>query len=78
MGTDRFNYPRLLRIKQKRILGGVCAGFAYWFGWPTRTMRIMLIILMLIGGFGILTYLILWIFMPATEELPIDYEERTR
>jgi len=69
--------PRLMRIKPKRILGGVCAGLAYWLGWPTWILRALAVILALSGGTGILAYIVFWIFMPATNELPADYDERT-
>jgi phage shock protein PspC (stress-responsive transcriptional regulator) len=72
--TDKGERPqRLMRIKPKRILGGVCAGFAYWFGLPTWLVRVLAIF----TGIPILAYIILWIFMPATDELPSDYDERT-
>ncbi len=68
---------RLMRIKRKGVLGGVCAGLAYWFGCPTWVMRALAVGLVVIGGTGFLGYIILWIFMPATDELPQDYDERT-
>lgn len=68
---------RLARIKQDKIIGGVCAGFAYWLGWPTWLVRALLVILVLTFGSGILGYIIFWIFMPVASELPSDYYERT-
>ena len=68
---------RLQRIKQKSMLGGVCAGFAYWLGWPTWIVRILVVGLVVFAGTGVLAYILLWIFMPATNELPSDYDERT-
>ena len=68
---------RLMRIKPKSVLGGVCAGLAYWLGWPTWVMRAVAVGLVVIGGTGFLGYIILWIFMPATDEVPPDYDERT-
>ena len=75
MGTSK--PERLMKIKQKGMLGGVCAGFAYWLGWPTWILRALLVGLVIFAGTGILLYIILWIFMPATDELPPDYDERT-
>ena len=68
---------RLQRIKPKRVLGGVCAGIAYWLGWPTWILRALLVALVVFAGTGVLLYIILWIFMPATDELPPDYDDRT-
>ena len=77
MTANREESPRLMRIKQKRMLGGVCAGFGYWLGWPTWVIRVLLLVLVLTAGTGVLVYIILWIFMPATDELPPDYDQRT-
>ncbi|MDQ1328559.1 MAG: PspC protein [Candidatus Poribacteria bacterium] len=68
--------PRLVRIPEKRIIGGVCAGFAYWLHWPTWAVRALLILLILSVGFGILAYIILWILMPVATETPADYDDR--
>jgi len=75
--TDKEGHPRLVRITQKRVLGGVCAGFAYWLGWPTWVVRVLTVIVVLFTAVPILVYIVLWIFMPAASELPSDYEDRT-
>ena len=69
--------PRLQRIKPERVLGGVCAGIAYWLGWPVWVLRAIWLGLVLILGTGVLAYLIAWIVIPATDELPPNYNERT-
>lgn len=76
MGTNRDKRPRLMRIKPKKTLGGVCAGFGYWLGCRTGLIR-LLAIAMVLGGISALPYILCWIFMPATDELPPDYDERT-
>jgi phage shock protein C len=75
--TDKEGHPRLVRITQKRLVGGVCAGLAYWLGWPTWIVRALTVLLILFVGSGLLVYIIFWIFMPAASELPSDYDERT-
>ena len=75
MATD--DSPKLMKIKQKKWIGGVCAGIAYWLGWPAWMIRALTVALVIFAGSGVLAYIILWIFMPASEELPPDYEERT-
>ena len=69
--------PRLRRIRPRSILGGVCAGFAYWLAVPTWIVRAATVALVVFAGTGVLAYLILWIFMPAVDELPADYNDRT-
>jgi len=66
----------LRRIKAKAWLGGVCAGFAYWLGIPAWVVRLIWTLLLLLFGFGILLYVLLWIFMPAWDHVPPDYEVR--
>lgn len=77
MGTSENIRPKLMRIIPKKKLGGVCAGFAYWLGWPTWLLRAIWVLLVLTIGTGILAYIVFWILMPATDELPPDYDERT-
>ena len=77
MGRTEDGKLRLMRIKPKHVLGGVCAGLAYWLGWPTWILRALMVILVLFGGSGIPIYIVLWVFMPAADELPSDYDERT-
>jgi len=77
MATNDSGSRKLMRLKQKSMLGGVCAGLSYWLGWPTWIVRILLVLLVLTVGTGVLVYILFWIFMPATDELPPDYDERT-
>ena len=58
----------LVRPREGRLLGGVCAGLGRRFGiapWPARILFVLL--LMVIPGSSILIYPILWILMPAEE-----------
>jgi Putative stress-responsive transcriptional regulator len=55
---------RLLRSRSDRRLAGVCAGIAEYFGWDPTLVRVGWIVLTLLGGSGILLYLIMWLVMP--------------
>lgn len=55
---------RLYRSRDDRKLAGVCAGIAEYFGWDPTLVRAGWIVLTLLGGSGILLYLILWLVMP--------------
>jgi phage shock protein C len=46
-----------------RMLAGVCAGIARYFGWSPTTVRLVFVVTGLFGA-GELAYLILWIVMP--------------
>lgn len=54
----------LLRTRRDRILAGVCAGIAEYFGWDSTSVRTAWVVLTLLGGSGIVLYLIMWLVMP--------------
>jgi phage shock protein C len=63
---DAFRRQGLIRPRQGRILGGVCAGLARRFGIAPWAMRILFIVtLIVIPGSQIIVYPILWILMPS-------------
>ncbi len=56
----------LLRPREGRVIGGVCAGLAMRLGiapWAARLVFVLL--LMVVPGSQILVYPILWILMPS-------------
>ena len=56
----------LVRPREGRILGGVCAGLGRRFGISPWTARILFVLLlMVVPGSQILVYPILWILMPS-------------
>ncbi|MFZ1808590.1 MAG: PspC domain-containing protein [Cyclobacteriaceae bacterium] len=61
---------KLYRDQKRKILGGVCSGLAHYFNidpvWPR-----LLFALLVLGSYGglLLVYIILWILLPASEEL---------
>ncbi|HEY1589847.1 MAG TPA: PspC domain-containing protein [Rhodanobacter sp.] len=55
---------RLYRSRNNKTLAGVCAGIAEYFGWDPTLVRVAWIVLTLLGGSGILIYLIMWLVMP--------------
>ena len=70
--------PRLVRITERKLIGGVCAGFAYKFGIPHWIVRVLWVLLMFpLSGTPILAYFLLWGFMPKANELPEDFDSRT-
>ena len=63
----------LVRPREGRVLGGVCAGLGRRFGiapWPARILFVLL--LMVIPGSQILIYPILWILMPSEEMVRVE------
>jgi phage shock protein C len=55
-----------LRRSSDKMLAGVCAGVAEYFGIDPVIVRIVFVLLALAGGPGILLYIILWIVMPES------------
>jgi phage shock protein PspC (stress-responsive transcriptional regulator) len=56
----------LVRPRDGRVLGGVCAGLGRRFGltpWVARVLFVLL--LMVVPGSQVLIYPVLWILMPA-------------
>ncbi len=59
---------KLFRDQNRKILGGVCAGLGYYFSVDPVWPRLLLALLTLgTSGFFLLVYIVLWIFLPASE-----------
>ena len=57
---------RLYRSRSDRKIAGVCGGIAEHFGWDPTLVRLGWVVLTLMGGSGVLIYLILWLVMPES------------
>jgi phage shock protein PspC (stress-responsive transcriptional regulator) len=55
---------RLFRDEDEGILGGVCAGLASYFGIDVTIVRIIWLLFLIIGGFGVVLYILLWLVIP--------------
>ena len=55
---------RLRRSREDRILGGVAGGIAARFGWDVTVVRIVLVLLALVSGFGAAGYVVAWLVLP--------------
>lgn len=66
---------RLYRIVNGRVIGGVAGGLAEFFGIDPTIVRIIFILLTIMGGGGILLYLILWIVVPEHFVPPMPYNK---
>jgi phage shock protein C len=47
------------------MLGGVCGGLGEFFGIDPTLVRLFFVLLALLGGHGVLIYLILWLIVPV-------------
>lgn len=57
------------------LLGGVCQGVADHLGWDVLLLRVALVVLTLLGGSGVLVYLVLWVVMPSRPAADDDVTE---
>ncbi|MDB5276840.1 MAG: PspC protein [Ferruginibacter sp.] len=64
--TTSAGFKRLYRDETDKILGGVCAGLANYFGIDVVIVRIIFVVLAISFGFGLIPYIILWIAVPST------------
>jgi phage shock protein PspC (stress-responsive transcriptional regulator) len=55
----------LVRPRQGRIVGGVCAGLARRFDLSPTAVRLLFLLSMLLPGPQILIYIALWIIVPS-------------
>ncbi|MCU0461807.1 MAG: PspC domain-containing protein [Bacteroidales bacterium] len=68
--SDKFaspGYHRMYRDPDHRIIGGVCAGMGAYWNIEAWLVRIIFIILAMMGGLGILIYLVLYIVIPEAK-----------
>jgi len=60
-------YHRMYRDTEHRIIGGVCAGMGAFWNIEPWLVRTIFIIITMMGGLGILVYLILYIVLPEAK-----------
>jgi phage shock protein C len=52
------------RIREGKMIAGVCAGLADQFGISVTILRLAFVLGTLIGGWALIVYVILWVVMP--------------
>jgi phage shock protein C len=59
----------LVRSRKGRMVAGICAGAAEYFGWDVTLVRVIVaVISVLTGGTGVLAYLVAWAIIPEAGE----------
>ena len=58
------DYRKLYRTRKDRMIAGVCGGLSAYFGIDPTLVRLLFVIGALMGGPGILAYLIMMIVVP--------------
>jgi phage shock protein PspC (stress-responsive transcriptional regulator) len=67
-GNNSSGSKRLLRIRQGRMVAGVCTGLAAYFGVDVNLVRLAFGVFTVFYGLGILLYLIAWVILPEDNE----------
>jgi len=55
---------RLYRLRDGRVVAGVCAGLAAYFGVDPTLVRLAFALVTVFGGLGVLIYLCAWVVIP--------------
>ena len=56
---------KLMRSSTDKKIAGVCAGLADYFDLDPTIVRVVWLLAILVGGTGVLAYLVLWIVLPV-------------
>ena len=72
---------KLYRNKEDRVIAGVASGISAYFGVEKGIIRLLLLVSIFLGGFGIIFYFVLWIITPEavsiTEKMKMEGEPIT-
>jgi phage shock protein C len=68
---------RLKRSSRDKKIGGVCGGFGEYFNVDPTLVRVLWILTCLLGGTGLLLYLILWIVIPLDADPDLASRRQT-
>lgn len=60
---------KLFRDPRDKKLGGVASGMAYFFAMDVAVIRLLFLISVFLGGFGLIAYIVLWIIVPEASTI---------
>lgn len=71
-------YKKLTRVRENKLLGGVCTGLGKYLEVDPVVFRIVFLILFFIAGGGLILYLIMWIIIPDEQNMlpPNNYQNK--
>lgn len=69
---------KLYRSKTDQKIAGVCGGLGEYFQMDSVFFRILFLVIVLLGGMGILVYLVMWVIVPmnGVETIHISINKR--
>jgi phage shock protein PspC (stress-responsive transcriptional regulator) len=62
---------RLHRSRTEKMVAGVCGGLAQYFNIDPTIVRLLWVVITIMGGAGILLYVVLWIIVPLEPPAPL-------
>ena len=60
---------KMFRNPDDKVIGGVASGIAAYFGIEVTIVRLLFALYILLGGTGIIAYIILWIILPEAKTI---------
>ena len=71
---------KLYRSSKDCMIGGICGGIAEYFDIDSTLVRLLAVLVVLLGGAGVIAYLIAWIVIPKNPEQESDekFEKREK
>ena len=63
--SSRSMLQQLRRSNSDRVFGGVCGGLGQYTDMPAWAWRVLFCLTVFGFGFGLLLYILLWLFVPA-------------
>lgn len=69
---------KLFRSRIDTVLAGVCGGIGHYLGIDAVIIRLLFVLFTIIGGAGILVYLILWLIVPREGSESLTNVEASR
>ncbi len=66
---EEADVKKMFRDPEKKVIGGVASGLALFFGIDITLVRILFVVFTIVGGLGLLIYVILWIALPEAKTI---------
>jgi len=66
---EESDVKKMFRDPEKKVIGGVASGVAAFFGSDITIIRVLFVIFTIVGGIGLLIYVILWIALPEAKTI---------
>jgi len=66
---EEVNVKKMFRDPERKVLGGVASGVAAFFNADLTLVRVLFVISIFVGGFGIILYIVLWIALPEAKSI---------